>query len=152
MSKFSKGKKRKDPAISTAALPDIVFMLLFFFMVTTKPRKEESFVILKQTKLEAVTKLAKDDKKVYYYFGYDARKPSKKQHVLFIDDVPIYNYQFVGQYLEQLRSKDEYGQKWDELRNVMKIDQNAPVGELQEIQEYLRDNEAYNVNYSTKQK
>ena len=31
MSKFSKGKKRKDPAISTAALPDIVFMLLFFF-------------------------------------------------------------------------------------------------------------------------
>ena len=30
MSKFSKGKKRKDPAISTAALPDIVFMLLFF--------------------------------------------------------------------------------------------------------------------------
>ena len=29
MSKFSKGKKRKDPAISTAALPDIVFMLLF---------------------------------------------------------------------------------------------------------------------------
>ena len=30
MSKFSKGKKKKDPAISTAALPDIVFMLLFF--------------------------------------------------------------------------------------------------------------------------
>ena len=40
MSKFSKGKKRKDPAISTAALPDIVFMLLFFFMVTTVMRRK----------------------------------------------------------------------------------------------------------------
>ena len=35
MSKFSKGKKRKDPAISTAALPDIVFML--FGIVMTMP-------------------------------------------------------------------------------------------------------------------
>ena len=42
MSKFSKGKKRKDPAISTAALPDIVFMLLFFFMVTTVFKEKES--------------------------------------------------------------------------------------------------------------
>ena len=42
MSKFSKGKKKKDPAISTAALPDIVFMLLFFFMVTTVFKEKES--------------------------------------------------------------------------------------------------------------
>ena len=42
MSKFSKGKKKKDPGISTAALPDIVFMLLFFFMVTTVFKEKES--------------------------------------------------------------------------------------------------------------
>ncbi|MDA0568951.1 MAG: biopolymer transporter ExbD, partial [Bacteroidetes bacterium] len=31
MSKFKKGGKRPTGAISTASLPDIVFMLLFFF-------------------------------------------------------------------------------------------------------------------------
>ena len=33
MSKFKKKKGGDLPAISTASLPDIVFMLLFFFMV-----------------------------------------------------------------------------------------------------------------------
>ena len=32
MSKFRKNNKGETPKISTASLPDIVFMLLFFFM------------------------------------------------------------------------------------------------------------------------
>ena len=40
MSKFKK-KKSGQPAISTASLPDIVFMLLFFFMVTTVMRETD---------------------------------------------------------------------------------------------------------------
>ena len=35
MSKFSKKKDGDIPAVSTASLPDIVFMLLFFFMTVT---------------------------------------------------------------------------------------------------------------------
>ena len=38
MSKFKKKKSGDLPAISTASLPDIVFMLLFFFMVATTMR------------------------------------------------------------------------------------------------------------------
>ena len=41
MSKFQKDKKRGMPALSTASLPDIVFMLLFFFMVSTSMRDED---------------------------------------------------------------------------------------------------------------
>ena len=44
MSKFRKGEKKGMPAISTASLPDIVFMLLFFFMVTTVMRETTFFV------------------------------------------------------------------------------------------------------------
>ena len=43
MGKF-KNKKREMGAISTASLPDIVFMLLFFFMVATVLRTEEEMV------------------------------------------------------------------------------------------------------------
>jgi len=39
MSKFKRKGKGGTPAISTASLPDIVFMLLFFFMVTTTMRE-----------------------------------------------------------------------------------------------------------------
>ena len=39
MAKFKKDGKKETPAISTASLPDIVFMLLFFFMVSTTMRE-----------------------------------------------------------------------------------------------------------------
>jgi len=43
MSKFKKQKKELPP-ISTASLPDIVFMLLFFFMVSTTMRETDLLV------------------------------------------------------------------------------------------------------------
>ena len=39
MSKFKKDSGKELPPISTASLPDIVFMLLFFFMVSTTMRE-----------------------------------------------------------------------------------------------------------------
>ncbi len=39
--KFTKKKTRTNSEISTASLPDIVFMLLFFFMVATVMRKND---------------------------------------------------------------------------------------------------------------
>jgi len=41
MSKFRKKNSGETPKISTASLPDIVFMLLFFFMVATVLRDKE---------------------------------------------------------------------------------------------------------------
>ena len=35
MAKIRKQEKKSVPAVSTASLPDIIFMLLFFFMVST---------------------------------------------------------------------------------------------------------------------
>jgi biopolymer transport protein ExbD len=39
MGRIRKKKSGGTPALSTASLPDIVFMLLFFFMVTTTMRE-----------------------------------------------------------------------------------------------------------------
>ena len=41
MAKFSKKRGKAKPAISTASLPDIIFMLLFFFMLVTVLRDAE---------------------------------------------------------------------------------------------------------------
>ena len=41
MGKFKRKNEGESPKISTASLPDIVFMLLFFFMVATVLREVE---------------------------------------------------------------------------------------------------------------
>ena len=60
MRKFKKGSNRPTGSISTASLPDIVFMLLFFFMVATVLRTEDEKVQV--TKPEA-SELYKVEKK-----------------------------------------------------------------------------------------
>ena len=69
MSKFKK-KKKGMPGISTASLPDIVFMLLFFFMVTTVMRETE--LKIKKPQLPKATQIKKLERKSlvsYIYVG-----------------------------------------------------------------------------------
>lgn len=69
MSKFKKKGKKDAPGITTASLPDIVFMLLFFFMVVTKMRDSE---IMVQIQVPAATELQKLEKKslvTHIYIG-----------------------------------------------------------------------------------
>ena len=45
MAKFNKKKTDGVPPISTASLPDIIFMLLFFFMTVTQSKDGEIKVV-----------------------------------------------------------------------------------------------------------
>src|SRR5665811_259737 len=60
MSKFRKSGGKELPPISTASLPDIVFMLLFFFMVTTTMRETSLKV---KVRLPNATELSKLERK-----------------------------------------------------------------------------------------
>ena len=71
--KFKKKKSGDLPAISTASLPDIVFMLLFFFMVVTVLRDSNLLVQNTLPKADQLEKLKKD-RSVYIYAG----KPSSR--------------------------------------------------------------------------
>ena len=74
MSKFKKKKSGDLPAISTASLPDIVFMLLFFFMVATVMRDSTLMVTNALPAADQVQKLDKKDRIMYIYAG----KPSSR--------------------------------------------------------------------------
>ncbi|NLJ08659.1 MAG: biopolymer transporter ExbD, partial [Sphingobacteriales bacterium] len=58
--KFDKKGGKKLPTVSTASLPDIVFMLLFFFMVATKIRDSDAMV---QTNIPSASEVTKLEKK-----------------------------------------------------------------------------------------
>ena len=74
MSKFRKDGKKGMPAISTASLPDIVFMLLFFFMVTTVMRETTLFVSVTTPKATEIKKLKKKSLVSYIYIGSPVRR------------------------------------------------------------------------------
>lgn len=54
------GDKKEVPAISTASLPDVIFMILFFFMVSTTMRDQELLVRYKLPEATEVQKLEKN--------------------------------------------------------------------------------------------
>ena len=67
MSRFKKNNKKGMGAISTASLPDIVFMLLFFFMVTTVMRETTLFVEVVTPKATEIKKMEKKSLVSYIY-------------------------------------------------------------------------------------
>ena len=69
MAKFNKKKSGDLPAISTASLPDIVFMLLFFFMVATVMRDSTLMVQNTLPAADQVQKLDKKDRVSIYMLG-----------------------------------------------------------------------------------
>lgn len=152
MSKFSKGKKRKDPAISTAALPDIVFMLLFFFMVTTVFKERDSKLMVKKPEASEVTKLDRTSKQIYYWIGKPINAKYGTDFRVQIDDAIVPDYGAIRTYLKDRRSGD-LSEYWDEkVINNFKIDEEVNMRIVKKVQDELREEEALKVAYSAKQK
>ena len=82
MSKFSKKRGKSKPEISTASLPDIIFMLLFFFMVVTVLRDATLKVSVSTPNASELTKLEKKSLVNYLYIGcllYTSPSPRDRQ-------------------------------------------------------------------------
>lgn len=147
MSKFSKGKKRKEPAISTASLPDIVFMLLFFFMVTSVSKEKESTLTVEKTTASAVTKLDKTKTIFNYFIGKPKSKKFGTQYRIQLDDALVPNMAAVGSYLKD--KKEEYKDVWNsEVYNNFKVDAKAEIRTVKGVQDELREYDALKVIYS----
>ena len=69
MAKFSRKGKGGLPAISTASLPDIVFMILMFFMVSTSMRQTDRMVKVTLPQASEINKLERKDLASYIYVG-----------------------------------------------------------------------------------
>jgi len=69
MAKFSRKGKGGLPAISTASLPDIVFMILMFFMVSTSMRQTDRMVKVSLPQASEIVKLERKDLASYIYVG-----------------------------------------------------------------------------------
>ncbi len=150
MSKFSKKKSGELPPVSTASLPDIVFMLLFFFMTVTVMKDSSLKVENVLPNANEIKKLEKKDRVIYIYVG----KPTQEFQKVFGSEPKIQlndkfaNPSAVGDYILAERAK-----KSEDLQNVLttslKVDKNANMGLISDIKQELRKVNALKVNYTT---
>lgn len=146
MSKFTK-KKKGLPAISTASLPDIVFMLLFFFMVSTTMR--ETDLLITKPALPQASEVKKLEHKSLVSTIYVGKSKNKSiqgdkiqvnDKIISVKEVP--NFIFAER---ALRKEDEV--KF--MTTSIKADKEANVGTILDIKEQLRDINALKVSFST---
>ncbi|WP_179339230.1 ExbD/TolR family protein [Winogradskyella ludwigii] len=146
MSKFRKKDKGEMPAISTASLPDIVFMLLFFFMVATVMRDSSLMIENKLPSADQVEKLKKD-RTIFIYAGKPSsqykqfgEEPRIQFNDAFIglEDVQSSIYQGISEMNEELQSKVVVG---------LKIDKSTNAGLVSDIKQELRKANALKVMY-----
>jgi len=150
MSKFKRSGKGETPGISTASLPDIVFMLLFFFMVTTVMRETDMLVKYTVPKVTEAKKLEKKSLVSYIYVGkpYSAIYGSKSRiqlndRIAEVEDI----IEFV--FNERARPDLSEGEK-AQLQFSIKADQDVKMGIISDIKMQLRRSSALRINYSSK--
>lgn len=150
MSKFKKKSDGGQPAISTASLPDIVFMLLFFFMVTTVMREVTLKVKVITPKATEVNKLERKSLVSYIYIGEPIKKLQGKfgtaPRIQLNDAFATKNdiIQFVEAEREQ-RNPAEVPM----MTFSLKVDKEAEMGIVTDVKQELRQANALKINYST---
>ena len=151
MSKFRKNGKKEMAAISTASLPDIVFMLLFFFMVTTVMRETTLFVSVTTPKATEIKKLRKKSLVSYIYIG----PPIKRLQASYgsasriqlndafasVDDIQ----EFIA---TEQEARDE--KEIPYMTTSIKADETAKMGIITDVKQELRKANALKINYSTR--
>jgi biopolymer transport protein ExbD len=151
MSKFGK-KKKGLPAVNTAALPDIVFMLLFFFMVTTTMR--ETDLLIKPPKLPNANEVKKLEHKSLVstiYVGKakpeDQNKYGSGDKIQLNDKIATVNDIANFIYSEQEKHNPE---EIPYMTTSIKSDVACGVGTIHDIRMELRDINALKISYSTR--
>ncbi len=151
MGKFSTKRGKANPEVSTASLPDIIFMLLFFFMVVTVMRNSALKVNVNTPSATELSKLAEKSLVNYLYIG----KPTAKYQEIYgtqprlqlgdkfatVADIPIF--------LETHKIKVPENKR-PRITSSLKVDGDVTMGIVQDIKTQLRKSNQLRVNYSSK--
>ena len=149
MARFRKNGSKELPEISTASLPDIIFMLLFFFMATTSMKEVTYMVSIRVPEATELTKLEKKSLVKYVYVG----KPL--QHLvgqfgnetrLQLDD-SFADISQLEEYISQERSSMKESDQSQMIVSI-KADKETKMGIITDIKQSLRRAYALKINYS----
>ena len=151
MSKFNKKRSNANPEVSTASLPDIIFMLLFFFMMVTVMRDSTLKVNVNTPQATELTKLEKKSLVNYLYIGVPM-----EEHVKIAGSKPRLQlgdkFASTGDitlFLEQHRIKVDERMR-GQITSSLKVDRDVTMGIVSDVKTALRKAGQLKVNYSAK--
>ncbi len=140
---------KSTPAISTASLPDVIFMILFFFMVSTSMREQELLVTFNAPDATEIQKLEKKSLVSYIYIG----TPIKSMQAKFGTAPRIQlndSYHTTQDILEFVASERDKLSEAD--RNAMtvaiKADRLTRMGIITDVKQELRRADALKISYT----
>jgi len=149
MAKFSRKGKGGTPGISTASLPDIVFMLLFFFMVSTTMREVELKISVGIPSASEVTKIENKSLVSYIYIG----KPLTAYQAKFGTEPRIQlndKFSSLSDIVGFVDAKREAMNEADipKMTVSLKADKNTKMGIVTDVKEELKRARALKINYA----
>jgi biopolymer transport protein ExbD len=151
MSRFKKKRSEGAPAISTASLPDIVFMLLFFFMTVTTMREVTPLVRQQMPDATEVAKLEKKSAVAYIYIGPPTEGKLAKLGSaprIQLDD-SYAEVKEIGPWVVKVRESKKEEDK-PLLTMSLKVDKETNMGIVTDVKQELRKAGAFKINYSSR--
>jgi len=152
MPKFKQKFSKTPPKISTASMPDIIFMLIFFFMVTTVLRETELKIILRlPQQISESKKLEKKSLVSYIYVGQPKPQYQKiygTEPRIQLNDAfaKISDIQKFIEYERAARPESDI----PFLTTSLKVDKDVKMGIITDIKQELRKANALKINYSAR--
>lgn len=146
MSKFIAKGKKGTPGISTASLPDIIFMLLFFFMVVTVMREDDPKVKITKPNATETEKLEKKSLVDYINVGPPTDVRLGTEPLIQLDD-SFATLADIGPWIEANREKRDEAER-PAITTSLKVDKKTKMGIVTDIKQELRESNALKINYS----
>ncbi len=149
MPAIRKKEEKELPAVSTASLPDIIFILLFFFMVTTVMRDTSVKVDIKPVKGTELQKLEKKSLVHYIYVGppipkYRAKYGTAPQ--IQLNDVFAHPSQ-IRNFISNERAKVPE-KHIPALTTSLRVDKDVRMGTITDVKQELRKTNQLKISYS----
>ncbi len=147
--KFNRKLSSNRPEVSTASLPDIIFMLLFFFMVVTVMREDTLKVTFKPPQATELEKLEHKSLIDYVYIGVplrqyqgvygDAPRLQLNNQISEIDDIPSFSETLIAKREEADRGR---------IVTSIRADKEVTMGIVTDVKTELRKVGRLKLNYS----
>ncbi len=143
MATFQRRSSDSKPEITTASLPDIIFMLLIFFMVTTVLRETDLKVQARLPDAEALEKIEQKRLVSYIYIGPLKEGENEGKTAIQIDDALIGDPASIRQIM--------YGKLQEEPRLIvsLRVDRSSEMQVINAVQQELREAGTLRINYSS---
>jgi len=137
----------KRPKISTASLPDIIFILLFFFMVVTVIRQQDRLLQIELPKADQTEQLVHRSLVHHIRVGEPVHPKWGTAPRVQIND-RIVDMDDIGQFVYNIHSNTPVDLQ-GRLTTALKIDRGVTMGIVSDVKTELRKADQLKINYTS---